>query len=445
MKELSQSPHLWQMMAAILIFAAAYLLIAAERWNRTYVAIAGAGLMIVIGLVSVREAITTDISWNTLGLVAGLYVIAGFMNKTGIFQFAALSLIRWTQGKPILMLIILSSLAAIGAGLFDGILAILTLVPFTIGAARMLKISPVPFVITEILSANLGGMATLVGNLPNKLIGTSADLSFTHYLLVLGPLAFVLLALVVGITGIVYSKRFVIAEAYRKELLGLTPSDYLANRRLIVCGGLTVIWILLAFLLQDLFSISTGLIAIVGALLLLAVDYKEVLQTLKSRDYRQFWQVILDSQVLFIGGLFVMVGGLNHSGVTAFIATRMMEISQGSLAFSSILLLWLSGLGSAVLDAIPFVAAMLPVLKDMGVLLGLDTSHTDTLWWALALGAGIGGGGTLIGSPANLIAAGLSEQEGNSRISYGDYLRWAGPLTLLMLIIATLYLYFVLL
>jgi Na+/H+ antiporter NhaD/arsenite permease-like protein len=444
MKDFLQGPFLWQSVAAVIIFLAAYILIAVERWNRTYVALSGAVVMLALGIVPWHEAFTTYMNWQIIGLLTGLYVIAGFMHKTGIFPFAALSLIRITQGKPVKMLFILCLLTAIGSALFDGIWVLIILVPFTLGAARMLKISPMSFIMAQMLSANLGGMATLVGNLPNRIIGTSADLSFTRFLTAIGPLALILIAILIGIISILYGKRLVIAEAQRKELLVLTPSYYLADRKLLLQGGIVGILILVAFLIQGMVGLSSGLIAIVGALILMIVDYKEIIQTVNNKDYRQLWQEILDSQVLFILGLLVMTGGLVHSGITDFIAARMMEITQGNLPFSALLLLWVTGIGSALLDSIPFVAAMLVVLKDVTVLLGLDAAHAEILWWALAIGAGIGGGGTLLGSPANLIAAGLSEQEG-SRISYGDYLKWAGPLTLLFLLLASFYLYFLLL
>ena len=442
--DFSQGHLHWQSATAVVIFMAAYVLMATERWNRSYVALSGAGIMLILGIVPWFEAWKTIINWPIFGLLAGLYVIAGFMNRTGIVPFAALTFIRLTNANLFKMLVILCFLAAIGAALFDGIFALIILVPFTLRTTRVLKISPMPFVAGLILSANLGGMATLVGNLSNRVIGSAVNLSFNQFLIMIGPLAVILIAIVIGVIYWFSNKNFIVTEKDRYKLLFLNPADYLMDRKLVLSGSIIGLLILAAFILQATAGLNSGVIASIGALLVILVNYKETMQTFKTRDYRQLWQSIIDSQVLFILGLLLMTSGLVHTGIINFIAARVTEITQGSLSFAALLLLWVTGVGSSLLDSIPYVAVMLPVLKDTAAFMELDAAQTQTLWWALAIGAGIGGGGTLLGSSANLIAAGLAEEEG-CRISYKDYLKWAGPLTFFFLILASCFICFILL
>jgi Na+/H+ antiporter NhaD/arsenite permease-like protein len=440
MNEFSQGPVLWQTIACILIFAAAYVLILAEVWNRTYIALAGALLMLGLGLVPFQQAFTEYISWNTLFLLAGLYIVSNFFRKTGLFSFVAAHLIRRTSAKPLSVLLLLGLISAVGCAFFDGILVIVALVPFTINAARILKVSSVPFVVAVILMANLGGMATWIGNAPNRLIGTYADFTFVHIIFALGPLVAGLMIVVLASLAWIYRKQFVVAEDRKQHLLSLPTSDYVADRQLLIKGGIVAGLMLLGFILQGNLRIQAGMIALAGALLICIVDYKDMNRILKQRDYVRLFHGIIDSQFLFFMGLFIMVGGFVNLGVSGFAAARWVEITQGSLPFAALFLLWITGLGSAAVDSIPYTAAMLPIVKEAGQLLGLTSGRSmDALWLALSIGAGIGGGGTLMGSYLNMVAAGIADEEGE-RLSQWGYFKIAGLLTLLMLVVATIYL-----
>jgi Na+/H+ antiporter NhaD/arsenite permease-like protein len=438
MNEFTQGPVMWQTISSVLIFAAAYVLFLAEIWNRTYVALSGALLMVVLGVVPIQKAFAEYMNWNVLFLLVGLYIISNFFRKTGVFSYLATHLIKRTAANPLSLLLILASIAGVGSALFDGVLVIVALVPFAVHAARILKISSVPFVIAEIVMANLGGMATLIGNTPNRLIGTYAGFTFVHFLTVIGPLVFLFMLATLILLGWMYRKQFQVSPDRKKELLRLQASDYLVDGQLLFRGTIVFILILLGFLLQGILgvqTVQTGAIAFAGALLIVLVDYKEIGRTFKQRDYERWLHAIIDSQVLFFAGLFIMVGGLVYSGVSGYAAVRWIEITQGSLPFAGMILLWITGLGSAAVDSIPFVAAMLPIVKESGAAFGKE----DVLWWSLAMGAGIGGTGSLLGSTMNMVAAGLAQEEGE-RLTHWQYFKISGILTVLMMVLASIYL-----
>jgi Na+/H+ antiporter NhaD/arsenite permease-like protein len=441
MIEFSQGPVLWQTIAAVLIFAVAFVLILAEVWNRTYTALAGAAMMIVLGIIPVQWALTKSINWNVLLLIAGFYIISNFFGKTGVVPYLAVRLIRFTSAKPVWMLLALALISALGSALFDGLIMILSLVPFTLHAARILKISAVPFVIAEILMAHLGGTATLIGGIHNRLIGAYAELSFTQFLSALGPLVLLLMVVCFTLLFFWYRKDFLIAEDRKKELLKTEASAFLMDRQLLLRGGAVIGAMVLAFFLQNVLGVRAGIISISGALLLLVVDYKAVIAFVKQRDYTQLRQGIIDSQLLFFVGLFIMVGGLTYAGVSGYAAARWVEIAHGSVPFTAMMLLWFTGLGSAVIDAIPYTAAMLPIVNETESVLGLTDAGTgNSLWWALAIGTGLGGAGTLAGSSINMVAAGMALEQGE-RFTHWQYVKIAGLLTLIMMLLASVYMY----
>jgi Na+/H+ antiporter NhaD/arsenite permease-like protein len=435
MNEFTQGPVMWQTLASVLIFAAAYVLVLAEIWNRTYVALTGALLMLVLGIVPFQKAFAEYINWNTLFLLIGLYIISNFFRKTGLFSYLAAHLIGRTAASPLSLLLIFAAIAGVGSALFDGLLVIVSLVPFTVHAVRILKISSVPFVAAEIVMANIGGMATLIGNTPNRLIGTYAEFTFLHFLTVIGPLVFLFMLVTLTLLGWMYRKQFQVSPDRKKELLRLQASDYLVDGLLLFRGTIVSILILLGFLLQGILGIHSGTIALAGAFLIVLVDYKEIGRIFKQRDYARWLHGIIDSQVLFFAGLFIMVGGLIYSGVSGYVTVRWIEITQGSLPFAAMMLLWITGLGSAAVDSIPFVAAMLPVVKETGSAFG----QNDALWWSLTMGAGIGGAGSLLSSTMNMAAAGLAQEEGE-RLTHWQYFKISGIITVLMMALASIYL-----
>ncbi|NQX69514.1 hypothetical protein HQN90_25610 [Paenibacillus alba] len=441
MTEFSQGPALWQTVAAIVIFAAAYICILIERWDRMYTALGGGLLMIVLGIIPIGKAVTTYANWHVLLLLMSLFVIAGLFQKTGLISYASSHIIRKFRMQPFTLLVSLSLLAAASSALWDGLLAVAVIVPILLKSTKMMKLSPVPFLISVLLSAHIGGMATLMGNLSNRLVGQSVPISAAQMLAKLGPLSLILLIVVYVILWVVYGRSMVIAETSKRELLSLQPASYLTQDRLFLIGGsLTTGLTLLTLLLQGVLGWKASYIAASGALLLFLLGYKQWVHLIKQKDVQTAWQVVKDSQFLFFFGLFVMVGGLAYAGFTGFVAARGLELSQGSVPFLTNLLLWLTAFGSAMMDAIPYTAAMIPVVKDMGKEVLNYSSHTAAIpmWWSLLAGTAIGSGVTLLSSTANMYAAVLAEQEGGG-LTQRNYVIVAAPISLLLCIIATIY------
>ncbi|SDN55573.1 Na+/H+ antiporter NhaD [Paenibacillus sp. yr247] len=440
MTEFSQGPAFWQAILALLIFAAAYVCILIEKWDRMYTALGGAVLMVVLGIVPLGMAVTTYANWHVLLLLASLYLIAGLFQKTGLIAYSASYLIRRFRLQPFTILLSLSVLAAVTSALWDGLLAIAVIVPILLKTTKLMKLSPVPFLISVLLSANIGGAATLIGNLPNRMISASVNLSSGEILIKIAPLVIMLLAIVYLVMWMIYGKKMLVAESHKRELLSLQPASYLAADRGFLIGSSLITGLtLLALLLQGALGFKASYIAAFGALALLALNYKELVQLVKKRDYRSVWHGLMETQLLFFLGLFIMVGGLTYSGISGFIAARGLEISQGSVPFLSILLLWLTGFGSAMMDYIPYTAAMIPVVEHMGgVMLNLSHVTISPLWWSLIVGTAIGSGVTLLSSTTSMYAAALSEREGGG-LTQRNYFIVAAPISLLLFLVATIY------
>lgn len=440
MTEFSLGPALWQAILAFIIFAAAYVCILIEKWDRLYTALGGAVLMLVLGIIPLSEALTTYANWHILLLLTSLFLIATTFQKTGLISYSASLILRKFRLQPFTILIGISVLAAITSALLDGLVAVAVLVPILLKTTKMMKLSPVPFLISMLLSVNIGGASTLMGNLPNRMIGAAENISTGGMLISILPLVLILLAIVYTLMWYIYGKRMIVPESYKRELLTLQPDSYLAADRRFLIGSCLITGItLLAFLLQGVLGWKGSYIAAGGAVALFVLDYKEVVGLLNRRDYRSIWHGFIQTQLLFFLGLFIMVGGLTYSGITGFLAARGLEISQGSIPFLSILLLWLTGFGSAMMDYIPYTAAMIPVAQQMGsMVVQVSDNSIMPLWWSLIVGSAIGSGVTLLSSMTNMYAASLSEQEGGGLTQRG-YFIVAAPISLLLFIVSTIY------
>ncbi|MBP1966017.1 SLC13 family permease [Paenibacillus aceris] len=440
MTEFSQGPALWQAIAALIIFVAAYVCILIEKWDRMYTALGGAVLMLLLGIVPIGKALTTYANWHVILFLISLFVIAGLFQKTGLIAYSASKIIRVFRLQPFTILLCLSVLAAVVSALLNSLLAVAVIVPLLLKTAKMMKLSPVPFLISVLLSVNLGGAAALMGNWSNRLIGAAEHITTGQMLIKIAPLVILMLAIVYVVMWFLYGRKMIIPETYKREVLSLQPDSYLAENRVMFLGGCAISALtLLAFLFQGILGWDAAYIAACGAAALLALNYNDLVQLVKRRDYRSVWQGVIETQGLFFLGLFIMVGGLIYTGISGFIAVRGLEISQGSISFLSILLLWLTGFGSSVVDYVPYTAAMIPVIEHIGQeMQSLSQTSIQPLWWALIVGTAIGSGVTLFGSLSNMYAAALTEQEGGG-LNSRNYFMIAGPISLVLFIVATIY------
>ncbi|WP_135555018.1 ArsB/NhaD family transporter [Paenibacillus cymbidii] len=434
--ELVSQLEKWQVIAAAVIFLLCYALIVTEKINRAVIALAGALLMVVLGIVDLQAAYERHIEWQTIFLLVGMMLLVGIAARSGMFQYAAIKTAQAAGGNPTRILLLLSLMTAVGAALLDNVTVVLLMVPITIAIARVLHISPLPFLVSEIISANIGGTATLIGDPPNIMIGSATNLDFNDFLIHLGPPVVIILAVSLLLVVWAYRSHLLVSRIHQQELMNVDARAYIVDRKLMVKSLVVLALTLLGFFLHAVLHVEAAVVAVAGATLLMLIGVKEeeLDETFRSVE----WVTIF-----FFAGLFVLVGGLVESGIIGKLATSVMQVTEGNIAFTSLLILWISGIASATIDNIPFVATMIPLVQDIGVQMNATDTALEPVWWSLALGACLGGNGTLVGASANLIAAGIASREGY-RITFVDFLKIGVPVTLVSLLVSTAYVAWVL-
>jgi Na+/H+ antiporter NhaD/arsenite permease-like protein len=424
---------------AIVVFLATYALIISEKVNRTVIALLGAVLMIGLGVVDTEVVFKHHIEWNTIALLVGMMILVGITNKTGIFQYVAIRSAQLAKGHPIRILLILSSLTAFGSAFLDNVTTVLLIVPVTFSITRILGVNPVPYLISEVLASNIGGTATLIGDPPNIMIGQSnKHLDFNAFIIHLSPVVALIMVVTLLLLYVIYKKELVVNEEKQKEVMKLEASAYIKDRPLLNKSVSVLLLTILGFILHSVIHLEASVIAIGGATILMLIGVKE-------HDLEEVFHSVEWGTIFFFAGLFTLVGGLVDTGVIRSLAEQALEITGGgieSIPVLSMLILWISGFASATVDNIPFVATMIPLIQNIGAGLNVDPTshHLDVLWWSLALGADIGGNGTLIGASANVIVAGMAAKEGYG-FTYWQFFKIGAPLTLIALIISTIYIY----
>ncbi|CAH0119099.1 MULTISPECIES: ArsB/NhaD family transporter [unclassified Paenibacillus] len=430
----------WQVIAAVVVFLLSYAIIISEKINRAIIALLGAIVLIALGIVEWHHAYTVHIEWNTIFLLIGMMILVGITNRSGIFQYVAVKAAQMAQGNPVKILIALASLTAIGSAFLDNVTTVLLMVPITFSITKMLRINPVPYLISEIIASNVGGTATLIGDPPNIMIGSSnPHLTFNSFLQYLTPIIVIIMAVLILALVVIYRKQLRVPEERKKELMSLEAASYIRDKALVIKSVVALLLTVAGFALHSVIHVEAAVIAIAGAVILMLVTVK------KESELEEAFRGVEWVTIFFFIGLFILVGGLKEVGVIQALASLTLHVTSGDMTLTSMLILWVSGIASATIDNIPFVATMIPMIQDLGVQMGIaDPSELNPLWWSLSLGACLGGNGTILGASANVIVAGMAQREGKG-FSYMQYLKIGAPLTLLSLALATVYVYFVIL
>lgn len=426
----------FQYYTAIIIFLVAYALIISEKINRAIIALLGAVLMIAFGIVDLNTAFTHHIEWGTITLLIGMMILVGITSKSGVFQFVAVKAAKLAKGNPINILITLSLLTAVASAFLDNVTTVLLIVPVTFSITRMLNVNPVPYLISEVLFSNIGGTATLIGDPPNIMIGSAnKHLTFNDFLFNLAPVVIIITLVTAAILYFAYRKQLVADPKLIAKLMKLDERDYIKDAVLMKKSLIVLALTILGFITHSITHVDPAVIAMAGAIILMLIGVKE-------HDLEEVFASVEWVTIFFFAGLFTLVGGLVDIGLIKSLAQKALEITGGDITTASYLILWISGIASATIDNIPFVATMIPLIQDMAVGMGLspDSAQIDVLWWSLALGACLGGNGTLIGASANVIVAGLASREGHG-FSYMQFLKIGAPLTLVALIISHIYIF----
>lgn len=415
------------LLIAVLIFITTYVLIISEKIHRTVLAMTGAVLMILLGVLNQEQALH-GVDFNTLGLLIGMMVVVGIAKDSGMFQFVAIWASKVGKGKPMPIFILLGLITAVFSAFLDNVTTVLLMVPVTFVVANNLKINPMPFLIGIILLSNIGGTATLIGDPPNILIGSAAKIPFNDFLIHLGPIVVVVTAVTLGMLAFWYRKSLVASKEAQASIMLFKPKEAISDYKLLYKSLFVLALVLLGFFTHTITHLEGATIALSGAALLLLLTMKDPEHHLRDVEW---------TTIFFFIGLFVLVGGLETVGAIEYLADKLIEVTGGKPVPLTLSVLWGSAFFSAAIDNIPFVATMIPLIQNIGET-GIDIGP---LWWALALGADIGGNATIVGASANVVVTGMAAKQGH-RIGFLPYMKVAVPMTLVALVLCTIYVYF---
>ena len=424
---------------AIAIFLVAYTLIATERVHRVAAALGGAVAMLLIGATDAHTAFFTEesgIDWNVIVLLLGMMLIVAIVQRTGLFEFLAIWATKRARGRPFRVMVILILVTALASAVLDNVTTVLLVAPVTFLVCERLAVPVVPFLIAEVLASNIGGTATLVGDPPNIIIASRAGLSYNDFLIHLAPLVIVLLAVFVGLCRWLFRDAFRYDPARAQDVMSLREQDAIRDRRLLVVSLVVLTAVTGAFVLHTVLHLEPSVVAIIGGLVLLAASRLDAGEV--ARDVE--WPTLV-----FFAGLFVMVGALVHTGVISQLASAVTEATEDRLLLTTFVLLWGSAALSAIVDNIPYVATMSPVVAELVEANG-GIDQAQVLWWSLALGADLGGNATAIGASANVVVLGLAQRAGKP-ISFWQFTRYGLIVTVITVALCMPYLwlrYFVL-
>jgi Na+/H+ antiporter NhaD/arsenite permease-like protein len=405
------------------IFVVTYWAIATERLHKTLAALAGGVAMVLLGIVSQDQAFA-EIDLNVIFLLAGMMILAGIIRKTGMFGWIAVRAARFAGGEPYRILVVLSVITAVASAFLDNVTTVVLVGPITLFLAARLGMNPFPFLVSEIIASNIGGAATLIGDPPNILIGSAADLDFGAFLLNMAPLSAILLVVYLVAARWLFRDLLVADPELSAGFLALDERTMITHpallRRSLIVLGLT----LGGFLVHGALHLEPATIALAGAVVLMVVARESPDDVLREVE----WPTLF-----FFIGLFMLVAGVIEIGVIDAVASAIMEVTGGALVGTSLLVLWVSAGLSGIIDNIPYTATMIPVVEQLA-----GGQPNDAIWWALAIGADLGGNATIIGASANVIVAGLAAREGHP-ITFGAFLRYGLPVTVGSMLIATVY------
>jgi Na+/H+ antiporter NhaD/arsenite permease-like protein len=414
---------------ALAIFVAAYFLFLTDKMNRTVVVLAGAALFLVLRIVDQGKAFLS-IDWNVIFFIIFIMLIIGITKTTGLFHYIAIKAAKIGRGDPLKILILLSLVGAVVSAFIDNVTTVLILTPVTILIAVELGITPVPFIICQSIASNIGGTATLIGNPPNLKIGSVANLKFLAFISNLGPIVLINLVVFALLIFLLFRRHMAISNERKARIMEFDELKALENKPLLIKSLIALTLVISGFLLHEIINVEAATITLFVAALLLVFSGKH--------EPEEFLRDIEWGTVFFFIGLFIMVSGLAELGLVKMCADFFMHITEGSLPLTSFLLIWISGFFSALIDNIPYVMAMIPIVEDIAAAVGPEAAMP--LWWSLALGACLGGNATLVGASANVVAASISTQSGYP-IRFLDFIKYGLLFALISLGLSTAYVF----
>ncbi|WP_372734251.1 ArsB/NhaD family transporter [Nocardioides sp.] len=399
---------------AVAIFVVAYVFLVADKVHRTKVALVGAGAVLLLHVSNAEHAFFDEesgIEWNVIFLLLGMMVIVSVLRQTGIFEYIAIWSAKRSRGRPYALMVMLCVLTALASAVLDNVTTILLIAPVTFLVCERLGLNPVPFLIAEVLASNIGGAATLVGDPPNIIIAARADLTFNDFLINMAPWVAVLMVVFLLMCRVLFRSAFTFDPGRVESVMSLDEREAIKDKALLVKSGIVLAAVVAAFVLHPVLHYEPSVVALLGAGILVMVTKIPVTEALSEVE----WPTLV-----FFAGLFIMVGGLVQSGVIEDLSTRLAEATDGRLGLAAMTLLGASAGLSAIVDNIPYVATMSPVVAG---LVPTMPGNSEALWWSLAFGADLGGNATAIGASANVVMLGLAERAGH-RIGFWEFTKY---------------------
>jgi len=374
-----------------------------EWINKMTAALLGGFLLVVLHIVEQRNAFAA-VDWNVIFLLIGMMMVMAVLKETGVFQYIAIKTAKLAKAKPLRIMLFMFFITAVISAFLDNVTTVMILVPIALLIAGELKISPIPFIITMAIASNIGGTATMIGDPPNILIGSATDYNFVDFIINLAPVVVLITISSLGITYLIFRKGMKVSNENRARLMDYREENLITNKKLLHRSLVVVALMLTAFVLQDVLRLEIAAIAMVAGLVLLVLNNRKRVDKVLVNDID--WATIF-----FFIGLFMIVESLVETGFIDLLAGLVFKVTGGEPKTTSMMILWLSGFFSAIIDNVPFVAAMIPMIEKLAVYIG-DPAKMHPLWWSLALGTCLGGNGTLIGASANIVAIGIANRNG---------------------------------
>ena len=408
-----------------MIFVVVIGAIMTEKVHRAAAALAGTVALLLTGVLTFDEAVSY-IDFNTLGVLVGMMMFVAVVKHSGLFEYVSIKSAKIAHGDPWKIMVMFMVITAFCSAFLDNVTTVLLMGPMTLTIGKMLKINPVPILLGQIFASNIGGTMTLIGDPPNIMIGSAAGLDFLDFVENTGVACIIGLIAVIFFMKFAYKKKLLADQDAIKEVMELDESKAITDRRLLHESVVMIVLVIVAFMLHGSFGIQTATVALTAAAVMMVIGRQDIDEVVGDVE----WPTLV-----FFTGLFIVVGGMVKTGVIKQLATLIMQASGGHLIATMMILLWASAFLSAILDNIPFVATLIPLILAMGQQ-GMDITP---LWWAISLGACLGGNGTQIGASANVVLSGISGRHGYP-ISFNDYTKVGMPVMLITVFIAMIFL-----
>lgn len=410
---------------AIVIFLVTMAAIMTEKLHRTVAAVAGALLLILTGVLSVESGFSY-VDLNTLGVLIGMMLFVAVVKNSGIFEYIAIKAAKIAKGRPWPLMVLFALITAVLSAFLDNVTTVLLIGPMTLAITSMLRINPIPFFMTQIMASNIGGTATLIGDPPNIMIGSAAGLSFTDFITNTGVAVLFVLAATIVCFYFIYGRKLHVEPEAMDSILQLDENKAIKDRNLLIKSVVMILLVVFGFVFHSQLHLESCTIALTAAAVMLLIGRQDVEEIVAGVEW---------TTILFFTGLFIVVGGLQETGVIQILANGLMDLTEGHMTLTILLILWVSAIVSSFLDNIPFVATLIPLILTM------QSSGVDVtpLWWAVSLGACLGGNGTLIGASANVVLSGISNRHGFP-ITFASYFKVGFPLMLVSVAISTVFL-----